>query len=212
MRKLAILSLLSALSGLACTAPTAVANPDLTSGSGAPPPDLEVSVRMASEPEKRSNDGEGDLESAELATDTGEKQDLNGPEGPAKLVLEAPPPPPPPDVDNLRQKSKERPTLQAATADSAGAKVDSATIQQAIAKNVASFRPCLRADMALRLDATISPSGDVLEAQSSRSFPDDAKARECVVLALKRLRFERFDGSVPARVSFELTLKRALDY
>lgn len=101
---------------------------------------------------------------------------------------------------------------QAATADSAGAKVDSTIIQQVIAKNVASFKPCLRSDMALRLEATISPSGDVLEARSARSFPDDAKARDCVVLAVKRLRFERFDGAVPARVSFELTLKRALNY
>lgn len=200
------------LAGLGCAPPAVSAGSMSVHGAADSPASIEVQVRMTRAPDEpeqdlveASNEDEHHDGDAAAAPQPALDQALAGEPPP-------PPPPPPPKLSIDRKEKAGAASVQAATADSAGAKVDSTTIQQVIAKNVASFRPCLRADMALRLEATISPSGDVLEARSVSSFPDDAKARDCVVVAVKRLHFERFGGAMPARVSFELTLKRALDY
>jgi hypothetical protein len=205
-----------ALLAAACASSAPAVSSDAPTAQAAPPRDLEVSVKMSEELEEDGVASRGGLDE-DKQSKRAETHAAPAPRTEDSRPADGPAPPPPPPRNTKRPEpeatgSSSKPTLQAATADSVGGKVDSATIQQAIAKNVGSFKPCLRSDMALRLDATISPSGDVLEANSPKSFPDDAKARDCVVMAVKRLRFERFDGAAPARVSFELTLKRAVDY
>jgi len=218
------LTVLLALAGCGAPPPTYAGAEQSPAGASAPAKDVEVSVRMSEDLEESK---EADLllgepePQAPNAEEASKKQNkLKSSRGLASddAAARPPPPPPPPPPGDLGATDKrsdqpvESPRPRAATADSAGGRVDSATIQAVIAKHVDTFRPCLRSDLPLRIDASISPSGDVLEARSPRSFPDDAKARDCVIFAVKRLHFERFEGAAPARVSFELTLKRALDY
>jgi hypothetical protein len=160
-----------ALLVLACAPPAATSSAGATGGGSAPPREreLEVSVRMGDELAEEAVVPGGGLVDGDR-TGQGDRMQAAPPIGDDKRAEDEaaspppPPPPPPPRDDGKASKRKaiERPSPQAATADSAGAKVDSTTIQQVIAKNVGSFKPCLRSDMALRLEATISPSGDVL--------------------------------------------------
>lgn len=135
--------------------------------------------------------------------DAMEETELESPDQPPP-----PPPPPPRDTgDSLKQKS-----IRQATGESVGGHVESASIQDAVARNRPVFTRCLRTDSKVVMEATIASSGDVLEARSTSSQPDDPKLRDCVVDAFKRLKLRPLAGSQPARVKFALALKRSGDH
>lgn len=84
--------------------------------------------------------------------------------------------------------SPEPTPLSASTEDSQG-RLKREQVQEVLAKHRDDFRPCIREDSVVRIDATITTSGAVAEAKSNKSTPDDPKLRECVVAAFSKLTF-----------------------
>ncbi|MFO0550044.1 MAG: hypothetical protein U0271_16735 [Polyangiaceae bacterium] len=98
------------------------------------------------------------------------------------------------------------------TASTDVGRVDAENLNQAIAESRSQFNPCLDRDSSVLIDATISASGEVLEARSPQSIPDEPKLRDCVVSVFRRLKLAPLKASSPTRVSFELSLKRPATY
>lgn len=104
------------------------------------------------------------------------------------------PPPPPPKADAL-----------AATAAPVTAQIDQGRLQPAIV--AADFTRCLSGEAQVSIDATILPSGDVLEASAARSVPDEPKLRDCVVDVFRALKFPPAASTEPAKVGLDLVLR-----
>lgn len=62
-------------------------------------------------------------------------------------------------------------------------------VEAVLSRHRADFRPCLKQDAVVRIDATITTSGAVADATSERSTPDDTKLRECVTKVFSKLVF-----------------------
>ena len=130
-----------------------------------------------------------------------------------------PPPPPPPDDiadDDVREDDQlalgeggNRPTqVNAAAVRSAQGALDPAEVQKAVEGAIESFRPCLRADTVVVLDARVTPDGDVTEAKGVSSKPEDPVARDCVAYAFRKLRFGNTGALEAATFRLSLSLKR----
>lgn len=102
--------------------------------------------------------------------------------------------------------------LERAEGEAAGPRVDAASIKQAVSARNDLFGRCLSSDASVAIDAMIGPSGNVLQVSSSRSVPDEPKLRDCVVEGFKQLKFPALESSDPARIRFDLALKRPLSY
>jgi hypothetical protein len=101
-----------------------------------------------------------------------------------------------------------KPTPAAATGERLSGNVDPASVRTTLTGARDVLRRCSDSDIKLELDLTITPSGDVMEASASSSAPDDVRVRDCVVSALRKLRFQPFGGSEAARISLGLALRR----
>lgn len=99
-------------------------------------------------------------------------------------------------------------TPLAAVAVVTGGRVTRESITQVLSENLERFRPCAKADAKVELRLTLGPAGSVASAEAPRSQPDDARLRDCVVDAVRALRFPRDPGSDTSVVSFELVLTR----
>ena len=62
-------------------------------------------------------------------------------------------------------------------------------VEAVLSRHRTDFRPCLKQDAIVRIDATITTSGAGAGATSERSTPDDGKLRECVAKAFSKLVF-----------------------
>lgn len=102
--------------------------------------------------------------------------------------------------------------IEAADGQASAPRVDPASIKKAVSSRTDLFGRCLSSDASVAIDAMIGPSGNVLQVTSSRSVPDEPKLRDCVVEGFKQLRFPAFESSDPARIRFDLALKRPLSY
>lgn len=98
------------------------------------------------------------------------------------------------------------------TASTDVGRIDAENLSNVIAESRGQFSPCLERDSSVLIDATISTSGEVLEARAPQSIPDDPKLRDCVVSVFRRLKLAPLKASAPTRVSFELSLKRPATY
>ncbi len=110
--------------------------------------------------------------------------------------------------DDLAEDTPNDATPAAATGERLGGNVDPASVRSTLSGAREIFRRCSDSDIKLELDLTITPSGDVMEASASSSAPDDVRVRDCVVSALRKLRFQPFGGSEAARISLGLALRR----
>lgn len=187
---------LIALAGGCQAAPVAVPPPP------PPPADpvLEVGVDVVPIPPKEEM-SKGEKEGDELAEDFDKDraQTTTGPERPKK------------DKDpesTVPEGQNAPPPIQAATTEKTGPRVDAAQIQQAVAQRRDLFSRCLHVDTSIEIDATISPSGRVLQVKSERSVPNEPKLRDCIVDAFRKLSLEPFGSDAPAHVKFALALKR----
>ncbi|HTJ84983.1 MAG TPA: hypothetical protein VL400_24865 [Polyangiaceae bacterium] len=116
-----------------------------------------------------------------------------------------------PDEDQVADDVPPRdpkPTPAAASSERIGGSIDPTEVRQTLSASRDAFLRCLQADMKLELDLTITPAGDVIEAAATSSAPDDIKSRDCVVSALRRVRFKPFSGTDAARISLGLALRR----
>lgn len=96
----------------------------------------------------------------------------------------------------------------AAVAEVTAGQVSSEVIARVVSENLERFRPCAAADAKVALRLTLGPAGSVASAESPRSQPDEPRLRDCVVDAVRALRFPRDPGSDASVVSFELVLTR----
>lgn len=119
---------------------------------------------------------------------------------------------PPPAGENERFRFRAVTGVEAADGQASGPRVDPASIKQAVSSRNDLFGRCLSSDASVAIDAMIGPSGNVLQVTSSRSVPDEPKLRDCVVEGFKQLRFPAFESADPARIRFDLALKRPLSY
>jgi len=110
--------------------------------------------------------------------------------------------------DLLEDPHSESPTPAAASSRRIDGSIDPTSVRESLASARDTFTRCLDADMKLELEMTITPAGDVIDASATSSAPDDVRSRDCVVTALRRVRFQPFSGTDAARISLGLALRR----
>ncbi len=132
------------------------------------------------------------------------------------------PPPPPPKLitpplseDSLAQPGDpddgQRPPknkVAAAAVRSAQGELDPAEVQKAVESAIETFRPCLRTDTVVVLDAKVTPEGDVTEARAISSRPEDIVVRDCVAFAFRKLHFGVTGAASASTFRLSLSLKR----
>ncbi len=110
-------------------------------------------------------------------------------------------------VDSTEPNKNKRKAPMLASTKSLTDRLSSSQLEQVVSDNIEKLVPCTKTDATLNVHATVAPEGNVLEASSDTSSPDDAKMRDCVVKVLKRLSFPKAQGIHPSPVTFELSLK-----
>lgn len=99
--------------------------------------------------------------------------------------------------------------VRAAQNDRVESRVDAAALQRAVAAHRELFEPCLRAsDISFELEATVAPSGKIVDAKCTRVVPDEPKSRDCMLEGFRRLDVGPTQMDGPARVRFAIALKR----
>lgn len=94
----------------------------------------------------------------------------------------------------------------AATTRSLSGRLNEAEVGQVVSEGIDAFATCTRIDASVSLSLNIDAEGRVGEAVAARSEPDDAKMRDCVVRAVKTLKFPRSTDGRGSPVRFELRL------
>lgn len=135
-------------------------------------------------------------------------EDPTTPRRPGTSPVYEPVPSPPGARPKFRPGGATDETPLAAVAVVTGGPVSSKVIAGVVREHLESFRPCAIADAKVELRLTLGPAGSVASAEAPRSQPDDARLRDCVVDAVRALRFPRDPGSDTSVVSFELVLTR----
>lgn len=110
-------------------------------------------------------------------------------------------------VDSTESDKNKRKAPMLASTKSLTDRLSNTQLEQLVSDNIEKLVPCTKTDATLNVHATVAPEGNVLEASSDTSSPDDAKMRDCVVKVLKRLSFPKAQGIHPSPVTFELSLK-----
>jgi hypothetical protein len=110
-------------------------------------------------------------------------------------------------LDSTEPHKNKRKAPMLASTKSLTDRLSSSQLEQVVSDNIEKLVPCTKTDATLNVHATVAPEGNVLEASSDTSSPDDAKMRDCVVKVLKRLSFPKAQGIHPSPVTFELSLK-----
>ncbi len=119
------------------------------------------------------------------------------------------PPPGAPVPASEGGSSFKRQGVHGAANDRVEARVDAAALQRAVASHRELFEPCLRSsDVSFELEATVAPSGKIVEAKCTRVVPDEPKARDCMLEGFRRLDVGPTQMDGPARVRFAIALKR----
>lgn len=131
------------------------------------------------------------------------------------------PPPPPikgtepkrdgdPSIDEPHQQGTVDPlsNIRAAAVRSAQGVLEPGDVQKAVERAIDTFRPCLRADTVVVLDAKVTPEGDVTEAKGISSRPEDPVARDCVAFAFRKLQLGQTGALEASTFRLTLSLKR----
>jgi outer membrane biosynthesis protein TonB len=127
--------------------------------------------------------------------------------GQAKLdagELKPPPPPPPPPHDPNIPDPDKRPPEKAQTENLAG-RISAESVEATVGGSRDAFGRCTRDYATFSARVLVGASGSVMDASILESSPDDARMRDCVVSALRNLKFASTgDAAVP--LSFRLAI------
>lgn len=207
------LSVLLVMCGAGCGTPHSAGAPP----PGGPRPDVEVSVIVASAEDE--SDGTGDTQSTApddpMPSDWTASPDVDRRDKKPD-TLPTPPPPPPQTIaelpaeeqKNLEDPARKRPKVQAAAVRATQGALDPEEVQRAVERSIDTFRPCLRVDTVVVLDARVTPEGMVTEATGVSSLPEDAVARDCVAFAFQKLSLGATGALEPSTFRLSLSLRR----
>ena len=87
-----------------------------------------------------------------------------------------------------------------------GGSLSQQQVDGAVAANADAFARCASQDTFATARVRVNAAGKVLEASVSRSTPDNAVLRDCMVRALKAIAFPKPGGSYPIVLDFDLTV------
>ncbi|MFO0611772.1 MAG: hypothetical protein U0414_04230 [Polyangiaceae bacterium] len=92
----------------------------------------------------------------------------------------------------------------AAQTTSGAGKMSRESIEAALGRSEDSFGQCVESSSTFSARVTVAPNGSVSEARVTQSSPDDARVRDCLTEALRRLSFPSTNAPVP--LSFSLAI------
>jgi len=98
----------------------------------------------------------------------------------------------------------------AAIAELSAGTLDRDEVQRAIDASAGKLTPCLVNETRVRIQATITQTGDVAEATVLAADPDDPKLRDCVAAAFRRVAFPKPKGSSATTLTVDLVLRPEL--
>ncbi len=103
-----------------------------------------------------------------------------------------------------------KPQKLAAIAELSEGTLDRDEVQRAIDASVGRFTPCLQVESRVRVRATISRTGDVVDAAVVAADPDEPKLRDCVAAVFKKVTFPKPKGGDATTFTVDLVLRPEL--
>jgi len=111
-----------------------------------------------------------------------------------------------PGPEKPEEKRKARASVRAASTESLSGQFTPEQLERAVADNVDAFAHCSDGDVTVSLHALIAATGKVVSASSTRSVPDDAKMRDCVLDAFRTIQFPASHDGKSSPITFDLVL------
>lgn len=81
-------------------------------------------------------------------------------------------------------------------------------VMNTIDQNASRLVGCLSTDSVISVKLKVLPSGKIGMARAVRSIPNDPKLRDCIESAIRKISFPKLEGSEPANLSLDLSLRK----
>lgn len=109
----------------------------------------------------------------------------------------------------IKTKEEKRAVVTQVVASELEGKLTQEQVMNTIHENASTLVGCLATDSVISVRLKVLPSGKIGVARAIRSIPNDPKLRDCIELAIRKISFPKLEGTEPANLSLDLSLKKS---